>query len=546
MRNRLGKGALTALLVFGFSAEAALAQKKTEKKQELQRTTKPLTRKKTFPPLIPSQKIQPKLKLETKMIMLPWRNSPWEVTYDTSAGFPLWEGDIDLTNEVEAFKPTSSAITVNRDGRDVSFTQAPLLVKTDQGSLWPANRVPWELDSTIAASSVAATRIAAAIAMLEADSHLTFVPYDEDIHSARITFAADPGLGFSGGSSPVGRQAGIFGDGQNRIRLNGNVGAGLIAHEILHSLGFYHEQARADRDRFITIDRDKIQDGRGHNFDRHVTDVRTLMPYDCASIMHYGANAFLKPGETGPVISSRDETICASSTFGTRTALSDRDKEGLKRAYPPVDCATTPVMWSGAYRGRTLSIDGDYRDLGMFGWGDDGGSICVPNGWIVILYEDPDYRGGSLRLGPGRHLFSRENRIASNSTHSIRALSVDANPVPDACRSEADGMVMMYEHDNLRGRRAVYTASDRDIGDGEFSLGDRVSSLCVPPNWRVTFFNDPDMRGDSFVVDAGSAGAVIRDIKNATGLGNHFDDALHSVRIRRPATSGTVRATRPG
>lgn len=38
-------------------------------------------------------------------------------------------------------------------------------------------------------------------------------------------------------------------------------GLSTVEHEILHALGFFHEQSRYDRDNFVTIQFDNIQTG---------------------------------------------------------------------------------------------------------------------------------------------------------------------------------------------------------------------------------------------------------------------------------------------
>ena len=69
-----------------------------------------------------------------------------------------------------------------------------------------------------------------------------------------------------------------------------------VLHEIGHVLGFYHEQSRPDRDKYVTIHHQNIIPGAESNF-RKVTDVNSLgVTYDFNSIMHYYARDFAKPG----------------------------------------------------------------------------------------------------------------------------------------------------------------------------------------------------------------------------------------------------------
>ena len=75
------------------------------------------------------------------------------------------------------------------------------------------------------------------------------------------------------------------------IQPGGCVSRGIIQHETMHSLGFYHEQSRPDRDDFVTIIWDNIPDNWKHNFNKaSETQVDTRgTPYDYGSVMHYGA-----------------------------------------------------------------------------------------------------------------------------------------------------------------------------------------------------------------------------------------------------------------
>jgi len=58
---------------------------------------------------------------------------------------------------------------------------------------------------------------------------------------------------------------------------------------MLHTLGFYHEQSRPDRDDYVTVVWDKIEAGLEENFFKYnESEVTTFgAPYDYGSVMHY-------------------------------------------------------------------------------------------------------------------------------------------------------------------------------------------------------------------------------------------------------------------
>ncbi|KAG7165510.1 Blastula protease 10-like 6, partial [Homarus americanus] len=64
---------------------------------------------------------------------------------------------------------------------------------------------------------------------------------------------------------------------------------GTIVHELGHSLGFFHEQSRPDRDTYVTILLDNVITGKEHNFQIQSTALDYGVPYDYTSIMHYGS-----------------------------------------------------------------------------------------------------------------------------------------------------------------------------------------------------------------------------------------------------------------
>ncbi|XP_075867310.1 low choriolytic enzyme-like isoform X2 [Nelusetta ayraudi] len=70
----------------------------------------------------------------------------------------------------------------------------------------------------------------------------------------------------------------------------------VIQHELLHALGFNHEQTRSDRDQHVQILLQNVMEGLEYNF-RTINTVNLGTPYDYNSVMHYGRYAFSKNGQ---------------------------------------------------------------------------------------------------------------------------------------------------------------------------------------------------------------------------------------------------------
>uniref|UniRef100_A0A8B9QSW8 Metalloendopeptidase n=1 Tax=Anas platyrhynchos TaxID=8839 RepID=A0A8B9QSW8_ANAPL len=106
----------------------------------------------------------------------------------------------------------------------------------------------------------------------------------------------------------------------------------IVEHELLHALGFYHEQSRTDRDDYVQIWWDEIIEGFAYAFDKHndsfLDDLNT--PYDYESVLHYGPYSF-NINSNVPSITTKIPEF--NEIIGQRLDLSRIDLLKLNRMY---------------------------------------------------------------------------------------------------------------------------------------------------------------------------------------------------------------------
>lgn len=103
---------------------------------------------------------------------------------------------------------------------------------------------------------------------------------------------------------------------------------GVIIHEILHALGAFHEQSRADRAEYIDVHYENIKEGQGHNFDQVTENYLSLGPFDFNSIMLYHSYGFSKNGY--PTLTRKDGTV-----FENHSVMSEWDRKFVNTYYIP-------------------------------------------------------------------------------------------------------------------------------------------------------------------------------------------------------------------
>lgn len=106
---------------------------------------------------------------------------------------------------------------------------------------------------------------------------------------------------------------------------------GIVAHEIGHALGFWHEHARADRDEHLAVINENIKPGQHFNFKKiSWAKINNMaVPYDLGSVMHYSGMQFSKGSE----ITLKTHNPVLQNTIGQREELSFFDVKLANKAY---------------------------------------------------------------------------------------------------------------------------------------------------------------------------------------------------------------------
>lgn len=115
------------------------------------------------------------------------------------------------------------------------------------------------------------------------------------------------------------------------LQKNGCFNRGIIMHELIHALGYDHMHSHADRDKYVDIKWENIQQDAISNFDtvdpEKFSNFET--PYDLYSVMHYDKTSFSKNGKD--TILPRNRRY--KRIIGQRIGLSIGDVKRINNMY---------------------------------------------------------------------------------------------------------------------------------------------------------------------------------------------------------------------
>lgn len=189
--------------------------------------------------------------------------------------------------------------------------------------LWPSAVVYYTISNTLNS-----TNIGLAINEWESNTPIRFVQRTNQANY--VDFTSSPPMG--SGSS----QLGMVG-GRQEIKLEDNAGFTTIVHEIGHAVGLMHEQTRADRDQYITVNYGNINSSWASQYDTYSVQGRSgfqIGPFDFNSVMLYRSdNAAARiGGNTAPQMTKKD----GFTTWTDSYYLSQGDIDGVNYLYRPI------------------------------------------------------------------------------------------------------------------------------------------------------------------------------------------------------------------
>ena len=187
---------------------------------------------------------------------------------------------------------------------------------------WAKNLIPFEVSSALSATMV--NRINQAVAHWNANTVVRLQARDGEGDYVRFVTG-------DGCRSHVGKKGG-----KQEIELDTDCSVGNVIHEIGHAVGLYHEQNRSDRDDFVEVNFDAIDEDFADQFEKGPFGSVARGAFDFNSRLLYSPFAFAID-EDEPSMTRLD----GSTWTPNLTVLSTGDIVGVTRMVTGLDSAFT-------------------------------------------------------------------------------------------------------------------------------------------------------------------------------------------------------------
>ncbi|KAM4043841.1 hatching enzyme 1.2-like [Anomaloglossus baeobatrachus] len=260
-------------------------------------------------------------------------------------------------------KESDVAVNLNRNARKCSTCK------------WPKNAngmvpVPYVIDPQYSASDV--SLINEALSEFEVMTCVQFVNRNSEPDYLSI----EPGTGCW---SYIGKKSG-----KQTVSLASPscIVYGVIQHEAMHNIGFYHEHTRLDRDDYIDILWQNMDEASYSNFD--MADGNTFnLPYDYTSVMHYHRFAFSLRDSLSTIVPKPNPNV----PIGQRSGMSNLDVMKINANYACNICRVKLVTASGSFSGDSSAAN-------------QGGGNCL---WLIQVPSNKWLQTTGFKIIRERH-----------------------------------------------------------------------------------------------------------------------------------------------
>ncbi len=329
-----------------------------------------------------------------------YRHHP--VTYVVKNGKAVFQGDIVL-EKIDPIDLQHRRSAAGVDSFSIDYSQY----------LWPRVGNQYQIPYIIGAGSGDLTNLNTAISQFNSTfANIKFVT--RTTQPDYVNFYFDPNNNNGQGEASLGRAGGE----QPIQGAGGSVNpcsVGTILHEMGHAIGLWHEQARPDRNTYISVNYANVIKGSFYNYDQIYDDAQQTTLFDYASLMEYPALSFSRNG--GPVI----ETIPAGIPLSNPNGYSRADIDGIQRLYgnPP-----TAVTVTSNPAGLQVIVDGStVTTPQVFNWAlNSTHTLDIPSG----VQSQPGLITGSNVATTFYYTYGRWND-ATAASHMITVLPGNGN-----------------------------------------------------------------------------------------------------------------------